>query len=72
MQAIKYLMEKRMFGVCAYLGDKMGISSERIRMYFIYLSCITLISPFILYLFVAFWMNVKNYVREGRTSVWDL
>ncbi len=72
MESIKYLMEKRLYGVCAYLGDKMGISSERIRLYFIYASCFTLGSPFLLYLFVAFWMNIKRYIQEKRSSVWDL
>ncbi|TNE81656.1 MAG: PspC domain-containing protein [Bacteroidetes bacterium] len=72
MESIKFLMEKRMYGVCAYLGDKIGISSERIRLYFIYASCFTFGSPFLLYLFVAFWMNIKRYMQEKRSSVWDL
>lgn len=72
MESIRYLMEKRLYGVCAYLGDKMGISSERIRLYFIYASCFTLGSPFLFYLFVAFWMNIKRYIQEKRSSVWDL
>lgn len=72
MESIKYLMEKRLYGVCAYLGEKFGISSARIRLYFIYASCLTLGSPFIFYLIVAFWMNIKSYIRERRSSVWDL
>ncbi len=72
MQTIKFLMEQRLYGVCTYLGDKVGISSERIRLYFIYASCFTLGSPFLFYLFVAFWIDVRQYLRAKRKSVWDL
>ncbi|MBI1223236.1 MAG: PspC family transcriptional regulator [Bacteroidetes bacterium] len=72
MHSVKFLMEKRLYGVCSYLGGKMGISSERIRLYFIYASCFTLGSPFLFYLFVAFWMNIRSYMKEKRHSVWDI
>lgn len=65
-------MEKRLYGVCSYIGNKLGISSERIRLYFIYTSCLTIGSPFLFYLVVAFWMNIRSYIRERRSSVWDL
>ena len=71
MNSLKYLMEKRLYGVCAYMGDKIGISSERIRLYFIYTSCLTMGSPLIFYLIVAFWINLRNYIREKRSSVWE-
>ncbi len=72
MNSLKYVMEKRLYGVCAYIGDKIGVSSERIRLYFIYASCLTLGSPFLFYLVVAFWMNIRSYIKEKRRSVWDL
>jgi len=72
MPALKYTIEKSAFGVCAYIGDKMGISSSRIRMYFIYTSCLTLGSPILFYLIWAFWLNIKRYSAEQRASVWDL
>ncbi|MBS3913232.1 MAG: PspC family transcriptional regulator [Bacteroidetes bacterium] len=72
MSWIKYTIEKSAFGVCSYLGDKMGISTRRIRTYFIYTSCLTLGSPVLFYLIVAFWLNMKKYMVEKRTSVWDL
>jgi len=72
MSWIKYGIEKSAFGVCSYLGEKMGISTGRIRMYFIYTSCLTLGSPVLFYLIAAFWLNVKRYMDEKKTSVWDL
>lgn len=47
----------------------MGVKSSRVRMYFIYLSCLTLGSPLLLYLFAAFWLNLRNYLNEGRKRI---
>lgn len=64
-------MERSAFGVCTYLGDKMGLASARVRMYFIYLSFVALGSPIIVYLFVAFWLNIKQYIKNSRTLRWE-
>lgn len=64
-------MERSAFGVCSYLGDKMGLASARVRMYFIYLSFAALGSPIIIYLFVAFWLNVKRYIKNSRNLRWE-
>lgn len=72
MRGFRYIIEKSAFGVCAFLGDRWGISTRRIRLYFIYTSCLTLGSPVIFYLIAAFWLNLRNYMLERRTSVWDL
>lgn len=71
MEKVKYFIEQRVFGVCSYLGDKFGIASSRIRLYFIYTSFITMGSPVIIYLIIAFWINLKKYIRQ-RFSIWDL
>ena len=71
MERLKYFVEKHVFGVCSYLGEKLGISSSRIRLYFIYTSFITMGSPVIIYLVIAFWINLKKYVRD-RYTIWDL
>jgi len=73
MDKIKYFFEKHAFGVCSYLGEKFGISSSTIRLYFIYTSFITFGSPIIVYLSLAFWLNLKKYLNKGkRKTVWDL
>jgi phage shock protein PspC (stress-responsive transcriptional regulator) len=71
MKTVKDLMERSAFGVCTYLGDKMGLASARVRMYFIYLSFVALGSPIIVYLFVAFWLNIKQYIKNSRTLRWE-
>lgn len=71
--AVKFFVEKNAYGVCTYLGERMGISTSRIRLYFIYTSFITMGSPVILYLIAAFWLNLKNYMRNNnRNTLWDL
>jgi len=66
MNKIKGFVEWHIFGVCTAIGEKMGIATSIIRKYFIYISFMTIGSPLIIYLFVAFWMNVKKYVRISR------
>ena len=63
----RHMLEKSMFGVCQFVGDRLGISPARIRMYFIYLSFVTFGSPLIVYLFLAFWINVRKYIVEGTS-----
>ena len=71
MKQIKNLLERSLFGVCNYLVDKMGIASSRVRVYFIYLSFVAYGSPIIFYLFVAFWMNIKKYLKKTKHWVWE-
>ncbi len=73
MDKIKFFFEKHAFGVCSYLGERFGIASSTIRLYFIYTSFITFGSPVIIYLSLAFWLNLKKYLNKGkRKTVWDL
>lgn len=72
MLIFKSLIEQTAYGVCTKIGEKMGLSTKRIRLFFIYTSFLTLGSPLIVYMILAFWMNMRNYAREKRTAVWDL
>ena len=68
---IKDLLERSAFGVCSYLGHKMGVASSRVRIYFIYLSFAAMGSPIILFLFIAFWLNVREYIRKQKNAIWE-
>ena len=70
MKRLKHLLERSAFGVCTYLGEKMGIASATVRIYFIYISFVTLGSPLIFYLFVAFWLNIRSYLKSGKKLLW--
>ena len=71
MKEAKHLLERSAFGVCSYLGTKMGIATARVRLYFIYMSFATLGSPILIYLFVAFWLNVRTYIKRSRNLIWS-
>jgi len=71
MTQLKHLLEKSAFGVCSYLGEKIGIASATVRVYFIYISFVTLGSPLIIYLFVAFWLNIRRYIKNSRSVLWE-
>lgn len=73
MNRIRYFVENQAFGVCARLGEKMNISASSIRLYFIYTSFLTLGSPVVLYLILAFWMEMKKHMRRhAHPTIWEL
>lgn len=71
MKTFKDLLERSAFGVCNYLGERFGVASARVRVYFIYLSFVALGSPIIFYLFFAFWLNIKKYIKQKRNVIWE-
>jgi phage shock protein C len=69
---IKGYFEKRAFGVSDYLGRKLGMDSDKIRVFFIYLSFITIGSTLIFYLILAFFIEHRYLFKKKRRSIWDL
>jgi phage shock protein C len=72
IQKITTFFERQTFGVCTWWGEKLGIKSANIRLFFIYASCLTVGSPVIIYLIMAFILNIKSALKNKRSSVWDL
>jgi phage shock protein PspC (stress-responsive transcriptional regulator) len=68
MGKIKDFIEWKVFGVCTRIGEVLGISTSTIRKYFIYISFLTMGSTLIIYIFLAFWMNIKNYIVNARRN----
>lgn len=68
---VRHSLEKYGFGVCQYIGKKIGVPSSIIRKYFIYTSFIGVGSPLIIYLFAAFWLNIRTYVQRQRDILFD-
>jgi phage shock protein PspC (stress-responsive transcriptional regulator) len=68
MNRLKNFIEWKAFGVCTAIGEKMGIATSRIRMWFMYISFLTLGSPIIVYMVLAFWMNIKRYILAARRN----
>jgi phage shock protein C len=73
MEQLRYFVEKQAFGVCTRLGERMNISASSIRLYFIYTSFLTLGSPVVIYLVLAFWLELRTHLRRrNHPTVWDL
>jgi phage shock protein C len=72
MKRISSFFEKQAYGVCAYWGERLGIASASIRLFFIYLSFLTFGSPIIIYMGLVFIMNMHKHLRNNRKPVWDI
>lgn len=71
LQQFLTFFEKRSFGVCAYLGERLNISISKIRLFFIYSSFLAVGFPLVFYFFAAFVLDIRNYVKRIRARVWD-
>jgi phage shock protein PspC (stress-responsive transcriptional regulator) len=68
MYRLKSFIEWQAFGVCTAIGEKLGIATSRIRLWFIYISFLTMGSPLIIYMIMAFWLNIKKYILSARRN----
>lgn len=64
--------QKRGFEVCGRIAERLGIRARVVRTSFIYLTFVTVGFGFALYLFLAFWLKIKDLVYTKRNSVFDL
>ncbi|MCU0338388.1 MAG: PspC domain-containing protein [Spirosomaceae bacterium] len=73
MNRLRYFVENQVFGVCAQLGEILNISASSIRLYFIYASFLTFGSPVIIYLVMAFWVELGKHLRRHQSpTIWEL
>jgi len=70
--SILYYFQKRGFEVSRRIAERLGIRTRVVRTTFIYLTFVTLGFGFALYLFLAFWLRIKDLIYTKRTSVFDL
>ena len=68
MKNLRYFLELHLFGVCTAIGERLGISIAKIRMSFIYISFLTFGSPIIIYFILAFWRQIRNYMRMAARN----
>jgi len=64
--------QKHGYYVCQRIADRFGMKARDIRISFIYLTFVTVGFGFALYLFLAFWIRIKDMVYTKRSSVFDL
>ncbi|MBA09755.1 PspC domain-containing protein [Flavobacteriaceae bacterium] len=64
--------QKHGYYVCQRIADRFGIRAKVVRTSFMYLTFVTLGFGFTLYLFIAFWIRIKDLLYTKRSSVFDL
>ncbi len=69
---LKFFLEKHGFHVSSRLADKLGMRANSVRLFFIYISFVTVGLGFGIYLILAFWIRLKDLIRAKRSSVFDL
>jgi len=75
IQKIVFFFEMRSYGVCEWWARKLGIRSTKVRLGFIYASFLTLGSPLLIYLAMAWILEHKHYFKlqaRKRNSIWEL
>ena len=72
VRKIRYFFEKNGYFVATRLADKLGMRTSHVRMFFIYISFITVGLGFGVYLTLAFILKLKDKLYTKRTSVFDL
>jgi phage shock protein PspC (stress-responsive transcriptional regulator) len=72
VNSIRLFFEKHGFRVSSRLADRLGIRATQVRLFFIYISFVTVGLWFGVYLTLAFWLRLKDMIYTKRTSVFDL
>ncbi|MFK7048639.1 MULTISPECIES: PspC family transcriptional regulator [Flavobacterium] len=69
---LKYFFERQGFHIASRVSDRLGMRANSVRLFFIYISFVTIGLWFGVYLTIGFMMKLKDLVRAKRTSVFDL
>ncbi len=72
IHSIRHFFELRGFEVSSRFADKLGISATNVRLFFIYISFVTVGLSFGIYLTLAFLLRLKDMIYTKRNSVFDL
>jgi|UniRef100_UPI004049B3B1 hypothetical protein len=72
IKKIRLFFEKHGFHVSSRLADRLGMRAAHVRLFFIYISFVTVGLWFGVYLTIAFWLRLKDMLYTKRSSVFDL
>ncbi len=72
INAVRHYFERHGFTVSSRLADRLGMRALNVRLFFIYISFVTVGLSFALYLIIAFVLRLKDLVYTKRSSVFDL
>ena len=69
---LRHFFEKHGFAVSSRFADRLGMNVSNVRLFFIYISFVTLGVSFGIYLTLAFLLRLKDLIYTKRASVFDL
>lgn len=72
MYNLLHFFEKNGFYVASRLADRLGMRATQVRLFFVYISFITVGLGFGFYLTLAFLLKLKDMIYTKRSSVFDL
>ena len=72
IDSIRHYFELRGFDVSSRLADALGMRATNVRLFFIYISFVTVCLSFGIYLTLAFLLRLKDMIYTKRSSVFDL
>ncbi len=71
MNLFKILFEKHFFGVSSWWGNRLGVKTSIIRLFFIYGTFVNTFT-ILVYLIMVFILKIRNHFKYKRKSVFDL
>ena len=72
IHSVRHFFERNGFAVSSRFADKLGMRATNVRLFFIYISFVTVGLWFGLYLTMAFLLRLKDMIYTKRSSVFDL
>ena len=72
IQQTKSFFELHGFNVLSRFADRLGMRAKNVRLFFIYISFVTVGLSFGVYLTLAFLLKLKDMLYTKRSSVFDL
>ncbi len=72
VHSVRHFFEKNGFHVSSRLADRLGMRAMNVRLFFIYISFVTVGFSFGFYLTLAFLLRLKDMIYTKRSSVFDL
>ncbi len=72
VRSLLLFFEKHGFFVASRLAERLGMRATNVRLFFIYISFMTVGLGFGFYLTIAFLLKLKDMIQSKRSSVFDL
>ncbi len=69
---LRHFFELHGFNVLSRFADRLGMRAKNVRLFFIYISFVTVGLSFGVYLTLAFLLKLKDMIYTKRSSVFDL